>query len=163
MNARKCSGRLAYARKTFGTKPIFARVSSQIARMSSGMASSDGAPKREGAALCAAPSLNGGWLLRDWDVPTGDIDGDFLRRFVDVDCVRTLLQIGERHALDGRFGLPVVAGPQRVLGLRIQFAARAGVNVRRLVHAVGGARQPQLDDQPPGTLEQRRRPVFSGA
>jgi hypothetical protein len=40
--------------------PIFARVSSQIVRMSSGISSSDGAPKREGAALCAAPSLNGG-------------------------------------------------------------------------------------------------------
>src|SRR6202043_448461 len=115
MNARKCSGRLASGRKTFGTKPIFARVSSQIARMSSGMSSSDGAPKREGAALCAAPSLNGGWLLRDWDVPTGDIDGDFLRRFVDVDRVRTLLQVAQRHALDARLGLSAGGGPQRAL------------------------------------------------
>src|ERR1700730_9671980 len=119
MNARKCSGRLAYARKTFGTKPILARVSSQIARMSSGMSSSDGAPKREGAAFRAAPSLNGGWLLRDGDVPTGDIDGDFLGRFVDVDRVRTLLQVGQRDALDRRFGLTAVDGLQRVFGLRI--------------------------------------------
>src|SRR5258708_12006277 len=97
MNARKCSGRFAYARKTFGTKPILARVSSQIARMSSGMSSSDGAPKREGAALCAAPSLNGRWLLRDWDVPTGDINGGFLRCFFDVNPVPALLQSAHRQ------------------------------------------------------------------
>src|ERR1700736_1570435 len=101
MNARKCSGRFAYARKTFGTNPIFARVSSQIARMSSGISSSEGAPKREGAALCAAPSLNGGGLLFG-DVPTGDIDRCFLRRFVDVDRVVALLQVGQRRVRDGR-------------------------------------------------------------
>jgi hypothetical protein len=40
--------------------PIFARVSSQIARTSSGISSSAGTPKREGAVSRTAPSLNGG-------------------------------------------------------------------------------------------------------
>src|ERR1700738_5006727 len=102
MNARKCSGRFAYARNTLGTKPIFARVSSQIARTSSGISSRDGAPKREGTALCAAPSLNGGLLLGRDEVCAGDIDRSLLGRLVDVDRVRGLLQLRDRHAFDRR-------------------------------------------------------------
>src|ERR1700738_4003639 len=102
MKARKCSGRFAYAKKTLGTKPIFARVSSQIARMSSGISSSEGAPKREGAALCAAPSLNGGWLLGRDEVPAGDIDRGLLGRFVNVDRMRRLLELRDRHVFDRR-------------------------------------------------------------
>src|SRR4030081_1953257 len=110
MNARKCSGRFAYARNTLGTNPILARVSSQIARTSSGMSSSAGAPKREGAALCAAPSLNGGWLLGRDDVPAGDIDRHLFGRLVDVDRVRRFLQLRDRHVFDRRLRLAVVDG-----------------------------------------------------
>src|SRR4030081_2878805 len=101
MKARKCSGRFAYARKTFGTKPSFARDSSMTERTSSGISSSERLPKREGAALCAAPSLNGGWLLLG-DVPAGDIDRRFLPRLVDVDRPVALLQIGQGRVGDGR-------------------------------------------------------------
>src|ERR1700737_2487970 len=107
MKARKCSGRFAYARKTFGTKPIFARVSSEIARMSSGISSSEGTPKREGTALCAAPSLNGGRLLGRGEVPAGDIDRGLRGRFVDVDRVRRLLELGDRHTRYRRLRDPV--------------------------------------------------------
>src|SRR3984885_8870021 len=125
MNARKCSGRFAYARNTFGTKPIFARVSSQIVRMSSGMSSSAGAPKREGAATCAAPSLNGGGLLGRDDVPAGDIDRGLLGRLVDVDRVRSLLELRDRHVLDRRLGLPVVHHLERVRRLGVELVARS--------------------------------------
>src|SRR5438270_14075428 len=133
MNARKCSGRLAYARNTLGTKPIFARVSSQMARMSSGMSSNAGTPKREGAALCAAPSLNGGRLLGRDDVPAGDIDRDLLGRLVDVDRVRRFLQLRERHALDHFLRLAVVHGRDRVRRLGVELFAGALVDVGRLV------------------------------
>src|SRR6202790_25198 len=148
MNARKCSGRFAYSRKTLGTKPIFARVSSQIARTSSGMSSSAGAPKREGAAACAAPSLNGGWLLGRDDVPTGDIDRNLLGRLVDVDRVRRLLQLRDRHSLDRLLRLPVVHGRERPRRLGSEPVAGALVDVRRLVD-VPAAVQPQAHDEAP--------------
>src|SRR6202163_1027503 len=161
MNARKWSGRLAYARNTLGTKPIFARVSSQIARMSSGMSSSGGAPKREGTAACAAPSLNGGWLLGRDDIPAGDIDRGLLGRLVHVDRVRRLLELRDRHALDRPLGLPVVHGFERVRRLRVELFARPFVDVGRLVH-VAAARHPQPDDEPLRAVEQRGCPGLAG-
>src|SRR4030081_1878706 len=125
MKARKCSGRFAYARKTFGTKPSFARDSSMTVRTSSGISSSERLPKREGAALCAAPSLNGGWLLGGDDVPTGDIDRNLLWRLVDVDRVGSLLQLRERHALDHLLRLAFVHGRERPRGLGIELFAGA--------------------------------------
>src|SRR5579875_3473882 len=121
MKARKCSGRFAYARKTFGTNPIFARESSQTARTSSGISSKPGAPKREGAASCAAPSLNGGWLLGRDDVPAADIGRRLLRRLVHVDRVFALLELRDRDVLDRRLGRAVLHRQQRILRLRVEL------------------------------------------
>src|SRR5579884_2274397 len=133
MNARKCTGRFAYARNTLGTNPIFARVSSHTARTSSGMSSSDGEPKRDGVVSTDVPSLNGGWLLGRDDVPAGDIDRCFLRRLVHVDRERRLLELRDRDAFDGRLGEPVVHGMQRIRRGLVELLARAFVDVRGLV------------------------------
>src|ERR1700690_193377 len=122
MKARKCSGRRAYARKTLGTKPTFARESSQTARTSSGISSSAGTPKREGAASCAAPSLNGGWLLGRGDVPAADIGGDVRCRLVHVDREGALLGLGEGDAFDRRLRRSVLHRGQGVLGFGSSFA-----------------------------------------
>src|SRR5437660_9230613 len=133
MNARTCSGRFAYARKTFGMKPSFARDSSSTARTSSGTSSSGSVPKREGAALCAAPSLNGGWLLGRADVPAGDIDRGLLGRLVDVDRVRRLLELRDGQTFDRGLGLAVVHRLERIGGFRVELVAGALVDVRRLI------------------------------
>src|SRR5947209_19413215 len=152
MKARKCSGRFAYARNTFGMNPSFARDSSSTARTSSGSSSSGSVPKREGAALCAAPSLNGGWLLGRADVPAGDIDRSLLGRLVDVDRVRCLLQLRDRDPFDRGLGLAVVHRLERVGWLRVELVAGALVDVRRLVDVA--ARRAQLHDQPFGAVQQ---------
>src|ERR1035437_5048306 len=161
MNARKCSGRFAYARKTFGTKPSFDRDPSMTARTSSGISSSEGAPKREGAALCAAPSLNGGWLLLG-DVPAGDIDRRFLPRFVDVDRVVAFLQIGHRRVRDGGLRDAVLHHREWVRRFGVELRAGALVDVGRLIDAFRAAGEPQLDDDTVDALQHRRRTLLGG-
>src|SRR5579884_4493998 len=125
MKARKCSGRFAYARKTFGTKPTFARESSQTARTSSGISSSEGAPKREGAASCSAPSLNGGWLLGRDDVPAADIGRDVGGRVVHVDRVLPFFELGHREVFERSLRHAVLHRGERIGRLRIELVAGA--------------------------------------
>src|ERR1035441_7296159 len=122
-------------------KPTLPRVCSITARISAGQSAKSGAPKREGAATCAAPSLKAGLGLlgvRGGEVATGHVGFYVGRRFMDVDRVRAAHKLRQFQSLEARARCPIRDGSKRICGLRVERRAGALVDVGRLRAAAAG-------------------------